>query len=267
MWAGRVGVGDWTGRSLATRISWKRSYAGEREPIHGASLGFTASAYMELEGFRALRSGEDRLCAKRGKRSGLRVRHDTRAVVRTSARRWRGPLGASHRLWTRSTREHCLSRPNRWRGWVEVGRAAQDAAMTGDDGRLSARRSRIAHRTAQLSASSRLLHRIDHLSSLPSVAVAVIVIVLGSVATGVALGLPGGWFASFGAAVSAITLLMVFAIQHTQAREQAATQRKLDELIRALPGASGEADDARRGAEGLPPGGGGGPAGHQDGGR
>ena len=31
---------------------------------------------------------------------------------------------------------------------------------------------------------------------------------------------------------------MVFAIQHTQAREQAATQRKLDELIRALPGAS-----------------------------
>jgi low affinity Fe/Cu permease len=31
---------------------------------------------------------------------------------------------------------------------------------------------------------------------------------------------------------------MVFTIQHTQAREQAATQRKLDELIRALPGAS-----------------------------
>jgi low affinity Fe/Cu permease len=30
---------------------------------------------------------------------------------------------------------------------------------------------------------------------------------------------------------------MVFAIQHTQGREQAATQRKLDELIRALPGA------------------------------
>jgi low affinity Fe/Cu permease len=31
---------------------------------------------------------------------------------------------------------------------------------------------------------------------------------------------------------------MVFAIQHTQGREQAATQRKLDELIRALPNAN-----------------------------
>lgn len=30
---------------------------------------------------------------------------------------------------------------------------------------------------------------------------------------------------------------MVFAIQHTQGREQAATQRKLDELMPALPGA------------------------------
>jgi low affinity Fe/Cu permease len=31
---------------------------------------------------------------------------------------------------------------------------------------------------------------------------------------------------------------MVFTIQHTQSREQAATQRKLDELLRALPGAA-----------------------------
>jgi low affinity Fe/Cu permease len=38
--------------------------------------------------------------------------------------------------------------------------------------------------------------------------------------------------------VSALTLIMVFTIQHTQAREQAATQRKLDELLRALPGAA-----------------------------
>ena len=30
---------------------------------------------------------------------------------------------------------------------------------------------------------------------------------------------------------------MVFAIQHTQARQQSATQRKLDELLRALPSA------------------------------
>jgi low affinity Fe/Cu permease len=30
---------------------------------------------------------------------------------------------------------------------------------------------------------------------------------------------------------------MVFVIQHTQARHQAATQRKLDEILRVLPGA------------------------------
>ena len=29
--------------------------------------------------------------------------------------------------------------------------------------------------------------------------------------------------------------MMLFVIQHTQGREQAATQRKLDELLRALP--------------------------------
>jgi low affinity Fe/Cu permease len=42
------------------------------------------------------------------------------------------------------------------------------------------------------------------------------------------------WFEGI---ASAITLVMVFALQHTQTREQAALQRKIDELIRALPGA------------------------------
>ncbi len=107
-----------------------------------------------------------------------------------------------------------------------------------DDEEPGARQSRIAHRTAQLSASSRLLFRIDHLTSLPSAALAVIAIVLGSVGVRVVVGFPSTWLTAFEAAASAITLLMVFAIQHTQAREQAVTQRKLDELIRALPGAS-----------------------------
>jgi low affinity Fe/Cu permease len=40
--------------------------------------------------------------------------------------------------------------------------------------------------------------------------------------------------------VEAVTLTMVFVIQHTQARQQSATQRKLDEILRALP----EADNA-----------------------
>lgn len=36
---------------------------------------------------------------------------------------------------------------------------------------------------------------------------------------------------------ASVTLIMVFAIQHAQSRQQAATQRKLDELIRASSGA------------------------------
>jgi low affinity Fe/Cu permease len=40
-------------------------------------------------------------------------------------------------------------------------------------------------------------------------------------------------------AASAITLGMVFVIQHTQSRQQIATQLKLDELIRSAP----QADD------------------------
>lgn len=104
--------------------------------------------------------------------------------------------------------------------------------------RESKSRSRISHRTAQLSVASRLLHRIDHFSSLSSVAVTATVLVICSVAIGAGLGFPTKWVASFEVTVSAVTLIMVFTIQHTQAREQAATQRKLDELIRALPGAS-----------------------------
>ena len=36
--------------------------------------------------------------------------------------------------------------------------------------------------------------------------------------------------------VAAVTLAMVFIIQHTQARHQRATQRKLDEILLAIPG-------------------------------
>lgn len=52
---------------------------------------------------------------------------------------------------------------------------------------------------------------------------------------GVALRFPGRWNDLLYITSSSITLVMVFAIQHTQARQQSATQRKLDELLRALP--------------------------------
>lgn len=100
----------------------------------------------------------------------------------------------------------------------------------------SGRRPRVVPRSAQLPLGSRLLYRIDHYSSLPGVAVAVVVAVLGGVAAGAAFGFTTTWSTAFSVAASAVTLIMVFSIQHTQAREQAATQRKLDELLRALPG-------------------------------
>jgi low affinity Fe/Cu permease len=101
-------------------------------------------------------------------------------------------------------------------------------------------RARVAARVEQRTAGNRLLYRVDHNSSLPVVAVAAGAALVGAVAVGIVLGFPTGWVVAFEAATSAVTLAMVFVIQHTQSREQAATQRKLDELLRALPGAESE---------------------------
>ncbi len=86
---------------------------------------------------------------------------------------------------------------------------------------------------------SRGLHRFDFI-----VAHAATTAVLGAavgifvVALAIA-GFPESWEVAFSTLAAALTLVMVFALHHTQRREQAATQLKLDELIRALP----QADD------------------------
>ena len=99
------------------------------------------------------------------------------------------------------------------------------------------RQRRIAHRTAHLPPTSRVLYWIEHYVSLPGVALVISGLMIGLVIMGAVVGFPSDWVAAFEVTVSAITLVVVFAIQHTQGREQAATQRKLDELLRALPGA------------------------------
>jgi low affinity Fe/Cu permease len=106
----------------------------------------------------------------------------------------------------------------------------------------------IAKRTAQLPFTSKVLHRIEHYSSLPSVAIAVVFAVMCLVGIVAALHFPKLWVNAVEVGVSAVTLVMVFTIQHTQGREQAATQHKLDELLRALPGA----DDGLMGLEEAP---------------
>lgn len=96
-------------------------------------------------------------------------------------------------------------------------------------------RYRVVARVEQRTMGSRWLYRVDHYSSLPVVATAVAALIVASFVVGIVLRFPSGWVIAFESGTSAITLAMVFVIQHTQSREQAATQRKLDELLRALP--------------------------------
>jgi low affinity Fe/Cu permease len=127
-------------------------------------------------------------------------------------------LSACPSWWqVRSMSRPPTGRPSRWRSWSQ--------------------RDRIVPRTRQLSPSSRFLHRIDHYSSLPGAALLVAAILVVAVGVGFVLRFSSGWLAGFETGTALVTLLMVFVIQHTQSREQSATQRKLDELLRALPDA------------------------------
>jgi low affinity Fe/Cu permease len=107
-----------------------------------------------------------------------------------------------------------------------------------ENGEVDPQRRRISHRTSQLPVWSRILYKIEHYTVLPAVALVATVAVITLVVAIAILDFPKNWVAAFELSVSSITLIMVFAIQHTQGREQAATQRKLDELIRASPGAN-----------------------------
>jgi low affinity Fe/Cu permease len=99
-------------------------------------------------------------------------------------------------------------------------------------------RRKIVPRTEQLPITSRVLYRIEHYSSLARVAIIFPIVLLVLVIVGAVLGFPTRWVNGFEVCTSAMTLVMVFAIQHTQGREQTAIQRKLDELLRAVPGAA-----------------------------
>ena len=97
------------------------------------------------------------------------------------------------------------------------------------------RRARIIRRTQALTPTSQFVHRVDHLSSLPGASILVATVLLGAVIIGALVDFSSQWETGFAVGTSVVTLVMVFVIQHTQGREQAATQRKLDDLLRALP--------------------------------
>ena len=95
--------------------------------------------------------------------------------------------------------------------------------------------------------SSRALHRLGDWSSRAAAGVVVACVVAAWVVVGAVAGFPGWWETVLYSTAASVTVVMVFAIQHTQHREQMVTQRKLDELLRALP----EADNQLIAAEGA----------------
>jgi low affinity Fe/Cu permease len=56
-------------------------------------------------------------------------------------------------------------------------------------------------------------------------------------AVGLGYAFPDWWQTVLYSVTASVTFVMVFVIQHAQERQTAATQRKLDELIRASSGA------------------------------
>jgi low affinity Fe/Cu permease len=84
---------------------------------------------------------------------------------------------------------------------------------------------------------SRMLHWIGELTARTNAAL----VALAAVSIfAVALALdqfPPNWETGFSSVAAAVTLVMLFVIQHTQSRHQLALQLKLDELIRTSPAA------------------------------
>ena len=119
-----------------------------------------------------------------------------------------------------------------------VAHRRSDDADTAPDGDTTRPSKIIARKTSQLPTLSKAIYHIDHYTSMSVVVTAfsaglVVMLIIGAI-----LGFPNSWVVTFEVLVSSVTLLMVFTIQHTQGREQLATQRKLDELLLATPGAA-----------------------------
>jgi low affinity Fe/Cu permease len=88
------------------------------------------------------------------------------------------------------------------------------------------------------SRGSRLLFGVDSWTGHPLTALTVLAAGVAWICVSVAFDFPSLWERGFQTLVAAVTVVMVFVIQHTQARHQAATQRKLDEILRVLPDAN-----------------------------
>lgn len=82
---------------------------------------------------------------------------------------------------------------------------------------------------------TRLIKRVDRMTSSAHAAVGVVLLVVVGLVLLALAGFPDLWVSAFECLTAAVTVSMTFVIQHAQSRQQVATQLKLDELIRALP--------------------------------
>ncbi|MBW4041785.1 MAG: low affinity iron permease family protein [Acidobacteria bacterium] len=80
-----------------------------------------------------------------------------------------------------------------------------------------------------------MLHRMNAATAHSTAGLVAAASILAWVVFGVVTDFPAWWDNVLFIVSSTVTLILVFAIQHTQARQQTATQRKLDEILRALP--------------------------------
>jgi low affinity Fe/Cu permease len=64
-----------------------------------------------------------------------------------------------------------------------------------------------------------------------------LVVAIGWVIYGGVSGFPSYWSIALQSITAIVTIVMLFTIQHLQARDQMVIHRKLDELLRSLPAA------------------------------
>jgi low affinity Fe/Cu permease len=79
------------------------------------------------------------------------------------------------------------------------------------------------------------VRRLDHVFANSAMTGAIGILVGAFAVALVVAGFPESWEVAFSTLASAVTLVMVFVLHHAQRREQAATQLKLDEIVRAIP--------------------------------
>jgi hypothetical protein len=97
--AGTIRVADWTGYPANVRSLFREHYGAGTGPhghVHGANLGFRASAYLRAGGFPDVPTGEDHALVAALTATGSRVCRTRALTVVTSARRdARAPHGFS----------------------------------------------------------------------------------------------------------------------------------------------------------------------------